>query len=182
MSRFNDKYIKVAVPALKKEFGYTNVHQIPRITKVVVSSGVGRATGDAKHLELVNATLTTVTGQKPVTTVAKKSIAGFKLRDGNKIGVTVTLRGAKAEDFLDMVVSVVLPRIRDFRGISDAAFDPTGNYSLGLPDQSIFPQIPFEDTNVTHGMQINIVTTAKSAAEGKALLKLMGFPFTRRDA
>jgi large subunit ribosomal protein L5 len=182
MTRFNDKYLKVAVPALKEEFGYKNVHQIPRITKVVVSSGVGRATGDAKHLELVTATLTTVTGQHPVTTVAKKSIAGFKLRDGNKIGTTVTLRGAKAEDFLDMVVSVVLPRIRDFRGISDTAFDPTGNYSLGLPDQSIFPQIPFEDANVTHGLQINIVTTAKTAAEGKALLKLMGFPFTRRDA
>lgn len=182
MTRFNDQYQKVAVPALREEFGYTNVHQIPRITKVVVSSGVGRATGDAKHLDLVTATLTTVTGQQPVTTVAKKSIAGFKLRDGNKIGSTVTLRGAKAEDFLDLVVSVALPRIRDFRGISDTAFDPTGNYSLGLPDQSIFPQIPFEDTNVIHGLQINIVTTAKTAAEGKRLLQLMGFPFTRRDA
>lgn len=182
MTRFNEKYTSVAVPALREEFGYTNAHQVPRITKVVVSSGVGRATQDAKHLELATATLTTVTGQRPVTTIAKKSIAGFKLRDGNKIGTSVTLRGTKAEDFLDLVVSVVLPRVRDFRGISDTAFDASGNYSLGLPDQSIFPQIPFEDATVTHGLQINIVTTAKSAAEGKRLLQLMGFPFTRRDA
>lgn len=182
MTRFNDTYTKVAMPKLKAEFGYTNPHQIPRLSKVVISAGVGRATSDTKHLELVTQTLSTVTGQRPVTTIAKKSIAGFKLREGNKIGTTVTLRGAKAEDFLDLVVAVALPRIRDFRGISDTAFDASGNYSLGIPDQSIFPQIPFEDTNVTHGLQINIVTTAKTPAEAKRLLQLMGFPFTRRDA
>jgi large subunit ribosomal protein L5 len=179
MNRFTEKYRTTAIPALTKEFGYTNVHQVPRITKVVVSSGVGRAVSDAKHLEAVSSTLTKVAGQHPVTTIAKKSIASFKVREGHKIGTTVTLRGDRAAEFLDLLVSVVLPRIRDFRGISDTAFDPFGNYSLGIADQSIFPQIPFEEVQATHGMQVNIVTTAKSAAEGKRLLELMGFPFRR---
>ena len=179
MNRFKEKYIKDAVPALTKEFGYTNPHQVPRITKVVVSAGVGRAVSDSKHLEEAAETITRVTGQHPVTTVARKSIASFKLREGNKVGTTVTLRGQRADEFLDLLVAVVLPRVRDFRGISPTAFDPFGNYSLGLPDQSIFPQIPFEDVGTTHGMQVNIVTTAKSAAEGKRLLELMGFPFRR---
>ncbi len=179
MSRFNDKYKKDAVPALTKEFGYSNPHQVPRIVKVVVSSGVGRAVSDSKHLETVADTITRVAGQHPVTTVAKKSIASFKLREGNKVGTTVTLRGERADEVLDLLVSVVLPRVRDFRGISDTAFDPHGNYSLGIADQSIFPQIPFEDATQTHGLQVNIVTTAKSQAEGKRLLELMGFPFRR---
>ncbi len=181
MTRFRDKYLKEVTPALVKEFGYTNPHQVPRITKVIVNSGVGRATGDSKHLTQVETTLATVTGQHPVTTVAKKSIASFKLRDGNKIGTMVTLRGERMENFLDMVVSVALPRIRDFRGISDTAFDKHGNYSLGLNDQSIFPQIPYEDTAVPHGLQINIVTTAKTPDEARQLLKLMGFPFRRNE-
>lgn len=181
MTRFRDKYTKIAVPALTKEFGYTNPHQVPRIEKVIVNSGVGRATADSKHLDQVVTTVATVTGQKPVVTVAKKSIASFKLRDGNKIGTAVTLRGARMDDFLDLVVSVALPRIRDFRGISETAFDAQGNYSLGLNDQSIFPQIPYEDTAVTHGLQINIVTTAKTPAEARQLLKLMGFPFRRNE-
>ena len=179
MNRFKEKYTKQAVPVLTKEFGYTNPHQVPSITKVVVSAGVGRAVSDAKHLEAAGDTLARVTGQHPVTTVARKSIASFKLREGNKVGTTVTLRGDRADEFLDQLVSVVLPRVRDFRGISPTAFDPFGNYSLGLPDQSIFPQIPFEDVGATHGLQVNIVTTAKSAAEGKRLLELMGFPFRR---
>lgn len=179
MTRFSDKYTKEAIPALKQEFGYTNVHQIPRIEKVVVSAGVGRAVSDAKHLDAAAETLATVTGQHPVTTVARKSIASFKLREGNKVGTTVTLRGVRAEEFLDLLVSVVLPRIRDFRGISNTAFDPHGNYSLGLPDQSIFPQIPFEEVGATHGLQVNIVTSAKTAPEGKRLLELMGFPLRR---
>ncbi len=179
MTRFKDTYLKVAVPALKEEFGYTNPHQIPRVSKVVVSAGVGRAVSDAKHLDAAAETLGRITGQHPVITIARKSIASFKLREGNKVGTTVTLRGARAEEFLDLLVAVVLPRIRDFRGISDTAFDPHGNYSLGLPDQSIFPQIPFEEVGATHGLQVNIVTTAKSAAEGKRLLELMGFPFRR---
>ena len=179
MNRFKDKYIKTAVPGLTKEFKYANPHQVPRIVKVVVSSGVGRATGDSKHLETVSDTLAKVTGQHPVTTVARKSIASFKLREGNKIGTTVTLRGTRADEFLDQLISVVLPRIRDFRGLNPGAFDPFGNYSLGIPDQSIFPQIPFEEIGATHGLQVNVVTTAKSAAEGKRLLELMGFPFRR---
>ncbi|MBW4061496.1 50S ribosomal protein L5 [Candidatus Saccharibacteria bacterium] len=179
MTRFKDKYVKEAVPVLKEEFGYANPHQIPRITKVVVSAGVGRAVSDSKHLDAVAETLETITGQHPVTTVARKSIASFKLRDGNKIGATVTLRGARAEEFLDLLVSVALPRIRDFRGISDTAFDPHGNYSLGMTDHSIFPQIKFEDVSTPYGFQINIVTTAKTPAESKRLLQLMGFPLKR---
>lgn len=181
MNRFKDKYIKVAVPALTKEFGYTNPHQVPRITKVVVSAGVGRAVTDAKHLDAAAETLARITGQHPVTTIARKSIASFKLREGNKVGSTVTLRGDRADEFLDLLVAVALPRIRDFRGISDTAFDPFGNYSLGITDQSIFPQIPYEDAGTTHGLQVNIVTTARSSAEGKRLLELMGFPFRRNS-
>lgn len=181
MTRFKDKYTKEVVPALKEEFGYANPHQVPRITKVVVSAGVGRAVSDAKHLDTVAETLATVTGQKPVTTIARKSIASFKLREGNKVGTTVTLRGERADEFLDLLVSVVLPRIRDFRGISDTAFDPHGNYSLGLPEHTIFPQIRFEDVSNTHGLQVNIVTTAKTPAEGKRLLTLLGFPLRRNN-
>ena len=179
MTRFKEKYLKVAVPALTEEFKYTNIHQVPRIEKVVVNAGVGRAVSDSKHLDAAAENLATITGQHPVTTVARLSIASFKLREGNKVGTTVTLRGAKAEEFLDQVVSVVLPRIRDFRGISDTAFDAHGNYSLGITDHSIFPQIPFEEVGTPHGLQINVVTTAKTAAEGKRLLELMGFPFRR---
>jgi large subunit ribosomal protein L5 len=181
MNRFKDKYLKTAQPALTKEFGYTNTHQVPRIEKVVVSAGVGRAVSDAKHLDAASETRAKVTAQHPVTTVARKSIASFKLREGNKVGTTVTLRGDRAEEFLDLLVSVVLPRIRDFRGISDTAFDPFGNYSLGIPDQSIFPQIPYEEVGATHGLQINVVTTARTAKEGKRLLELMGFPFRRNE-
>ena len=179
MNRFKEKYQKVAVPALTQEFKYTNPHQVPRVTKVVVSAGVGRAVSDAKHLDAAADTLARVTAQHPVTTIARKSIASFKLREGNKVGTTVTLRGIRAEEYLDQLVSVVLPRIRDFRGINPGAFDPFGNYSLGIPDQSIFPQIPYEEVGATHGLQVNIVTTAGSAAEGKRLLELMGFPFRR---
>lgn len=179
MNRFKEKYVKEAVPALTKEFGYTNPHQVPRITKVTVSAGVGRAVTDAKHLDTVTETLTKITGQHPVTTIARKSIAAFKLREGNKVGTTVTLRGNRAEEFLDLLVSAVLPRIRDFRGINGNAFDQHGNFSLGLPDQSIFPQLPFEEISTTHGLQVNVVTSAKSSAEAKRLLELMGFPFRR---
>lgn len=179
MNRFKEKYQKTAVPALTTEFKYTNAHQVPRITKVVVSAGVGRAVTDSKHLDAASDTIAKVTGQHPVTTIARKSIASFKLREGNKVGTTVTLRGERAEEFLDLLVAVVLPRIRDFRGISATAFDPFGNYSLGLNDQSIFPQIPYDEVGNTHGLQVNIVTTAKTSAEGKRLLELMGFPFRR---
>ncbi len=179
MNRFTEKYVKTAVPALRSEFSYANPHQVPKILKVVVSSGVGRAVSDTKHLDTAADTLAKVTGQHPVTTVARKSIAAFKVREGNKVGATVTLRGTRAEEFLDQLISVVLPRIRDFHGLSDTAFDPHGNYSLGLPDHSIFPQIPFEEVGASHGLQVNIVTTAKTPEESKRLLQLMGFPFRR---
>ena len=179
MNRLREKYVKEVVPVLKKEFGYTNPHQVPRITKVVVNAGVGRATGDDKFLEAAASTLATITGQHPVSTVAKKSIASFKLREGNKIGSMVTLRGQRADAFLDQLVGVVLPRVRDFRGISRASFDPQGNYSLGLNDQTIFPQISLDENPPVHGLQINIVTTARTTEEGRRLLELLGFPFRR---
>jgi len=179
MTRFKEKYQKTAVPALTEEFKYTNPHQVPRIVKVVVSAGVGRAVSDAKHLDAAAETLARITGQRPVTTIARKSIATFKVREGNKVGTTVTLRGARAEEFLDLLVSVVLPRIRYFHGISDTAFDARGNYSLGLPEHGIFPQIPFEEIGTPHGLQVNVVTTAQTPAEGKRLLQLMGFPMRR---
>lgn len=181
MNRLRQRYQTELRPMLQKELGYDNVHQIPRIEKVVVNAGVGRAVNDSKHLETVAYTLRKVTGQAPVTTVAKNSIAGFKLREGNKIGVMVTLRGEAMYNFLDRLVSITLPRIRDFRGISDTAFDAKGNYSIGLREQAVFPEISFEEASNTHGLQINIVTTAQTPAESKRLLEVMGFPFRRNS-
>ena len=181
MNRLRTKYQNEIMTALKQEFNYENVHQIPKVTKVVINAGVGRATADSKHLEVVLKTLTQISGQAPVETVAKNSIAGFKLRDGNKIGAMVTLRGERMYDFLDRLVSVDLPRIRDFRGISDTAFDKSGNYSLGIKEQAIFPEISYEDASNSHSLQVNIVTTATNAEEGKKLLQLMGFPFRRNE-
>ena len=179
MSRFKEKYIKEVQPALQQEFKYANRHQVPAIEKVVLNVGAGRATADSKILEHAAATLAKVSGQAPVVTVAKKSIASFKLREGNKIGTKVTLRGERMYEFLDRLVSLVLPRIRDFRGLSQRGFDPQGNYSIGLNDQSIFPEISFDEIGATHGLQVNVVTTAKSKDEGRRLLELMGFPFRK---
>lgn len=181
MSRLRDKYYNQVRPELAKLPEYTNPHQIPRIEKVVINAGVGRAVADSKHLELVGSTLIKVSGQAPVQTVAKQSIAGFKLREGNKIGSTVTLRGERMYEFLDRLISIVLPRIRDFRGVSDTAFDKQGNYSIGLREQSVFPELSFEETQTTHGLQVNIVTSAKTPAESKQLLTHMGFPFRRKN-
>lgn len=181
MNRLRERYQKEMRPALQKELGYKNVHQIPRVEKIVVNAGVGRAVSDSKHLEAVNFTLRKVTGQAPVITVAKNSIAGFKLREGNKIGAMVTLRGERMYEFLDRLISITLPRIRDFRGISDTAFDAKGNYSIGLRDQAVFPEISFEEAANAHGLQINIVTTAQTPAESKRLLEVMGFPFRRNS-
>lgn len=181
MNRLRTKYQNEIMTALRDEFKYDNVHQIPKVTKVVINAGVGRAAADDKHLEVVVKTLRQISGQAPVETVAKNSIAGFKLRDGNKIGAMVTLRGERMYDFLDRLVSVDLPRIRDFRGISDTAFDKAGNYSLGIKEQAIFPEISYEDASNSHSLQVNIITTAKNAEEGKKLLQLMGFPFRRNE-
>lgn len=179
MNRLREKYQTEITTALRDEFKYENVHQIPKVTKVVINAGVGRATADSKHLEVVVKTLTQISGQQPVETVAKNSIAGFKLRDGNKIGAMVTLRGERMYDFLDRLIAIDLPRIRDFRGISDTAFDQAGNYSLGIREQAIFPEISYEDASNSHSLQVNIITNAKTAEEGKKLLELMGFPFRR---
>ncbi len=181
MNRLHERYNQEITGALTSEFGYTNPHQVPRVTKVVINAGVGRATADTKHLETATATLATISGQAPVATKAKHSVASFKLREGNKIGVMVTLRGERMYAFLDRLIAVALPRVRDFRGVSRSAFDGHGNYSLGVTDQSIFPEISYEDASSTHGLQVNVVTTAASAAEGQRLLELMGFPFERSE-
>ena len=181
MSRLREKYQKEIKKQLKQELGLANDHQIPKVEKVVVNAGVGRAVADSKHIEHVTNTITKVTGQAPVTTVAKNSIAGFKLRDGNKIGVSVTLRGERMYEFLDRLVSITIPRIRDFRGISTTAFDKQGNYRIGLKDQTVFPEISYEEAGTPHGLQVNIVTTAKTKEESKKLLELMGFPFRRNS-
>lgn len=181
MNRLREQYQNDIRPKLKKEQGYANVHQIPRIEKVVINSGVGRAVSDSKHLEAVVHTIQKVTGQAPVQTAAKNSIAGFKLREENKIGAMVTLRGERMYDFLDRLVSIVLPRIRDFRGISTAAFDRQGNYSIGITEQSVFPELSFEETTNRHGLQVNIVTSADTPEESRRLLEMMGFPFRRSN-
>lgn len=180
-NRLRDRYLKEVVPQLMTEFGYANLHQVPRIQKVVINAGVGRATQDSKHLETVTQTLATISGQAPVPTKAKRSVAGFKLREGNAIGTMVTLRGERMYAFCDRLVAIALPRVRDFRGISATAFDAFGNYSLGINDQSIFPEIPYEDAAKSHGLQVNITTTAKTPAEARKLLTLMGFPFKKED-
>lgn len=177
MSRMRDLYTSTVIPELTRELGFTNVHQIPKIAKVVVNAGVGRAALDAKKLEAVVKGLSEVTGQAPVVTKAKKSIAGFKLREGMEVGATVTLRGERMYEFLDRLVSVTLPRVRDFRGIKKDAFDGHGNYSLGIREHGVFPEIPYEEASEPFGLQVNIATTADNDASAKALLTHLGFPF-----
>lgn len=177
MSRMKDFYLKTVAPELKSEFGFENVHQIPKITKVVINAGAGRAINDSKVLDNIVEMLTKITGQAPVINKARKSIAGFKIREGMNIGASVTLRGEKMYEFLDRLVAISLPRVRDFRGISAKAFDGQGNYSLGIKEHGVFPEISFEEATNPFGLQVNITTTAKNDAEGKALLTKLGFPF-----
>ncbi|MGA1791659.1 MAG: 50S ribosomal protein L5 [bacterium] len=177
MARLKDKYFQEIRPQLKKEFSYKNDLQVPRLTKIVVNMGVGEAITNVKSLDFAVADLTSISGQKPVITRAKQSIAGFKLRKGMPIGCKVTLRRDRMYDFLDKVMNVALPRIRDFKGISSKAFDGRGNYNLGLKEQVIFPEINYDKIDKTRGMDICIVTTAKSDEEAKSLLKLLGMPF-----
>jgi large subunit ribosomal protein L5 len=172
---FQDTYIA----ELQKELSLQNVNQVPHIEKVVVNVGLGRAKDDKKYLEVATTTLEKITGQKPVQTTAKKSIAGFKLREGNKIGLKVTLRDDMMYEFLDRLVNIVLPRLRDFHGVNRKAFDRQGNFSIGLNDQTVFPEINFEDSPITHGLQIVIVTTAQDPEQAKALLKKFGMPFEK---
>lgn len=177
MARLKEKYRNEIAPAIAKEFGIENVMAIPKITKVVVNMGMGEAIGNAKILDVATEELKSVTGQKPVTTKAKKSIASFKLRQGMSIGTMVTLRGDRMYEFLDRLISVALPRVRDFRGVSAKAFDGRGNYTLGIREQLIFPEIDFNKVDKTRGMNISIVTTAENDEQARALLKALGMPF-----
>ncbi|KXK03640.1 MAG: 50S ribosomal protein L5 [Acidobacteria bacterium OLB17] len=177
MARLKDKYKDEIAPALAKEFGITNPMAIPRIEKVVINMGLGEASSNAKLLDVAAEELKAITGQKPVVTKAKKSIAAFKLRQGMSIGTMVTLRGERMFEFLDRLISVALPRVRDFRGISGKAFDGRGNYTLGIREQLIFPEIDFNKVDKTRGMNISIVTTARNDDEARSLLKGLGMPF-----
>jgi len=177
MSRLRDRYSKDVAPALAKEFGYTNVMAIPKIEKVVVNMGLGEATGNAKIVDVGADELARVTGQKPVITRAKKSIAQFKVRKGMPIGAMVTLRGDRMWEFLDRLISIALPRVRDFRGVSPRGFDGRGNYTLGLKDQLLFPEIDYMKVDKARGMNISVVTTAKTDEESRKLLQLLGMPF-----
>ena len=177
MSRLKDRYTADVVPALAKEFGYKNVMAIPRIEKIVVNMGLGEATQNAKIVDTGADELGRVTGQKPVVTRAKKSIAQFKVRKGMPIGTMVTLRGERMWEFLDRLVSVALPRVRDFRGVSPRGFDGRGNYTLGLKDQLLFPEIDYMKVDKARGMNISVVTTAKTDDESRKLLQLLGMPF-----
>lgn len=177
--KLKDQYEQQVRPALKKEFGYTNDMQVPRIAKVVINMGVGEAAASAKAIEGGVKDLTTIAGQKPVVNRARKSIATFKLRKGMPVGVSVTLRGQRMYDFLAKLIHIALPRIRDFRGLSNKSFDGRGNYSLGVKEQLIFPEINYEQVDTTRGMDISIVTTARTDQESRALLAALGMPFKR---
>ncbi len=177
MARLKDKYRNDIAPAIAKEFDIKNTMAIPKLEKIVINMGVGEAIGNSKILDTVVDEITAVTGQKPVVTKAKKSIAAFKLREGMSIGSMVTLRGDRMYEFLDRLISVALPRVRDFRGISPKSFDGRGNYTLGIKEQLIFPEIDFNKVDKTRGMNISIVTTAKTDEQARALLKALGMPF-----
>ncbi len=177
MANIKQYYRETVVPAMMSEFKYDNVMQVPRITKVVMNIGVGEAIDNAKALDGAVDDMTKITGQKPVITKAKKSIATFKLREGRAIGVKVTLRGERMWALLDRLINVALPRTRDFRGISGDAFDGRGNYTLGLREQLIFPEIEYDKIDKVRGMEVTIVTTSKSDEEGRRLLRLLGMPF-----
>jgi large subunit ribosomal protein L5 len=177
VSELRDRYHAEVVPALRKEFEYANAMQVPRLTKIVVNIGLGEALRDAKAVDAAVNDLTIITGQKPVVTRAKKSIAQFRLRTGNAIGVTVTLRGERMWDFLERLTRIALPRIRDFRGVPSRSFDGRGNYSLGLREQLAFPEIDYDRIDRLRGLEMSIVTTATNDEESKRLLSLLGMPF-----
>ncbi len=175
--QFNDTIAK----DLLKELGLKNIHEVPRLEKIVVNSGLGRANDDKKLMEAATNTLRKITGQQPVQTVAKNSIAGFKLREGNKIGLKVTLRGERMYEFLDHVITLVLPRLRDFHGVSKKAFDQQGNYAIGFTDQSVFPELSFEETTPAHGLQVILIINSKAPEHSRALLEKFGMPFEKEN-
>jgi large subunit ribosomal protein L5 len=177
MSNLKEQYKTTIVPKLMEEFGYSNIHQVPKVIKVTINRGLGEASQNAKALESSLAEVAVITGQKPVVTRAKKAIAGFKIRQGMPVGMMVTLRGTRMYAFLERLIHLALPRIRDFRGVSPRSFDGRGNYTLGLREQLLFPEISYDAIDQIRGMDISIVTTATTDDEGRALLKAMGMPF-----
>ena len=178
-ARLKTAYVEEVRVKLQKELKLKNLHQAPRLEKVVVNAGLGRAKDDKKLMEVTSNTLRKITGQQPVETVAKKSVAGFKLREGNKIGLKVTLRGARMYEFVDRVTNIVLPRLRDFHGVSPKSFDASGNFALGFTDQSVFPELTFEETTTPHGLQVIFVIKATEPAQARALLEKFGLPFEK---
>ena len=180
-TRIHEKYIAEAVPALQQKFSYKNVMEIPKLEKIVINMGLGDCKDNAKSLEIAVKELATIAGQKPVITKAKKSIANFKLREGQSVGAKVTLRGARMEEFLDKLVSVALPRVRDFRGVSTKAFDGRGNYALGIQEQLLFPEIEYDKVEKIRGMEMIFVTTAKTDEECMELLAQLGLPFAKAN-
>lgn len=178
MDRLKEKYLNEVVPALTEQFGYKNVMEIPQVDKIIINMGVGEAVGNPKVLDSAVNDMTMIAGQKPVLTRAKKSLAAWKLRAGMPIGAKVTLRGSRMYQFLDKFMNIALPRVRDFRGVSAKAFDGRGNYSVGLKEQLIFPEIEYDKIDKLRGMNIVVVTTANTDEEARALLKLMGMPFS----
>src|SRR3989344_1634097 len=177
--RLKQAYFDAYRSQLKEELGLKNVHQVPCLQKVVINVGLGRAQGDKKTIEAATNTLRKITGQQPIVTTAKKSIASFKLRAGSQVGLQVTLRGARMYEFADRLINLVLPRLRDFRGVKNSAFDKQGNYSVGLTDQSVFPELSFEETTVAHGLQVTFVARASGPEQAKALLVKLGLPFEK---
>lgn len=177
MSRLKELYKSDVVPALQKEFGYKNVMQIPRVTKITLNMGVGEAIGDKKQIDNAVADMQAISGQKPIITKARKSIAGFKIREDWPIGCKVTLRGERMWEFMDRLIDISLPRVRDFRGINPKSFDGRGNYSMGLKEQIIFPEIEYDKVDKLRGLDITVTTTARTNDEGRALLKALSFPF-----
>jgi len=172
-------YRSALIKDLQKELGLKNQHEVPRLEKIVLNVGLGRAKDDKKHMEVAANTLRKITGQQPIETTAKKSIASFKLREGNKIGLKVTLRDERMYEFLDRLINIVLPRLRDFHGVANKGFDKQGNYSIGLTEQSVFPELSFEDTTTPHGLQVVLVIRSKGPAHSKALLEKLGMPFEK---
>lgn len=178
-ARLKQAYMSEFTAQLKTDLGLGNINDVPKLEKIVINVGLGRAKDDKKHMEVASTTLRKITGQEPIQTVAKKSIASFKLREGNKIGLKVTLRGDRMYEFMDRLINIVLPRLRDFHGVSNKAFDGQGNYSIGMNDQSVFPELTFEDTTNVHGLQVVFVVRSKEPTHTRALLKKFGMPFEK---
>ncbi len=179
MARLKEKYVKEVIPALQQKFQYGNINQIPRLEKIVLNMGLGDCKDNAKSMDIAVSELATISGQKPLVTKAKKSIANFKVREGMNVGAKVTLRNDRMYEFADKLVNIVLPRMRDFRGVSDKAFDGRGNYALGVREQLIFPEIDYDKIEKIRGMEMIFVTTAKTDEEAKELLRLLGMPFAQ---